>query len=122
MTDPTPSPWFDLDTYISTPRLGGLTLSRDGSSLVVAVQGPDAEATGYTTSLYRVDPTGETPSTRLTRSVKGESLSAFLPDGSLLFTSKRDLLGKAGDKPSETTAALWCLPAGGGRGLRTGPP
>ncbi|WGT46042.1 prolyl oligopeptidase family serine peptidase [Tessaracoccus lacteus] len=114
MTDPTPSPWFDLDTYISTPRLGGLTLSRDGSSLVVAVQGTDAEATAYTTALCRVDPTGETPSTRLTRSVKGESLSAFLPDGSLLFTSKRDLLGKAGDKPSETTAALWCLPAGGG--------
>ena len=45
-----------------------------------------------------------------TRSVKGESLSAFLPDGSLLFTSKRDLLGKAGDKPSETTAALIFVP------------
>lgn len=108
------SAWFDLDAYITTPRLGGLSLSRDGSSLVVAVQGPDAEATSYTTALWRVDPTGEAPATRLTRSLKGEALSAFLPDGSLLFTSKRELEPKEGQAAAESAAALWCLPAGGG--------
>ena len=49
------SPWHDLDAYIATPRLTGLTLSPDGASLVVSVQGPDADVTGYTTALWRVD-------------------------------------------------------------------
>ncbi|MCB0887433.1 MAG: S9 family peptidase, partial [Propionibacteriaceae bacterium] len=113
MTDTT-SPWHDLDSYIATPRLTGLTLSPDGGSLVVSVQGPDADVTGYTTALWRVDPAGERAATRLTRGVKGEALAAFLRDGSLLFTGKRELPATQGDKPGETTAALWCLPAGGG--------
>lgn len=108
------SPWHDLDAYIATPRLTGLTLSPDGASLVVSVQGPDADVTGYTTALWRVDPAGERAATRLTRGVKGEALAAFLRDGSLLFTGKRDLQAKDGEKPGETTAALWCLPEGGG--------
>jgi dipeptidyl aminopeptidase/acylaminoacyl peptidase len=113
MTDNT-SPWHDLDSYIATPRLTGLTLSPDGGSLVVSVQGPDADVTGYTTALWRVDPAGERAATRLTRGVKGEALAAFLRGGSLLFTGKRELPATQGDKPGETTAALWCLPAGGG--------
>ena len=108
------SPWHDLDAYIATPRLTGLTLSPDGASLVVSVQGPDADVTGYTTALWRVDPAGEHAAARLTRGVKGEALAAFLRDGSLLFTGKRELPATQGDKPGETTAALWCLPAGGG--------
>ena len=52
MTDTT-SPWHDLDSYIATPRLTGLTLSPDGGSLVVSVQGLDADVTGYTTALWR---------------------------------------------------------------------
>ncbi|MBK7821240.1 MAG: S9 family peptidase [Tessaracoccus sp.] len=111
MTD---SPWHDLDAYIATPRLTGLALSPDGASLVVSVQGPDADITGYTTALWRVDPSGTRPAARLTRGITGEAVSSFLADGSLLFTSKRELAARDGDKPSESTTALWCLPSGGG--------
>ncbi|WP_231979498.1 hypothetical protein [Tessaracoccus coleopterorum] len=64
------SPWHDLDTFVTTPRLAGLTLSHDGTTLIAAVQGPDAEKTAYTTSLWSVDITGERRAVRRTRSVK----------------------------------------------------
>ena len=45
----------------------------------------------------------------------GESGAAFLPDGSLLFTSTRDDPEAAADaKPDGEVARLWLLPAGGG--------
>ena len=113
MSEPT-SPWYDLDSYITTPRLGGLALSLDGGTLVCGVQGPDNDATGYVTSLWRVDVAGGRTATRLTRSVKGEAIAAFLRDGSLVFTSKRDVPAAGEDATTATTNALWCLPAGGG--------
>ncbi len=113
MSEPT-SPWYDLDSYITTPRLGGLALSLDGGTLVCGVQGPDNDATGYVTSLWRVDVAGGRTATRLTRSVKGEAIAAFLRDGSLVFTSKRDVPAAGEDATKDSTNALWCLPAGGG--------
>ena len=109
-----PSPWLDLDAYVALPRLGALTLSPDGSTLLCAVQALDAEKTAYTSSLWRVDPAGERAATRYTRSVQGEAAAGFLPDGSLLFTSKRDVPAAGEDAPKKSTTALWCLPAGGG--------
>ena len=50
MTD---SPWFDLDAYVSIPRIGSLRLSHDGSTLLASVQQLDAEKTACTTSLWR---------------------------------------------------------------------
>nr|WP_073186507.1 prolyl oligopeptidase family serine peptidase [Tessaracoccus bendigoensis] len=114
MSETPKSPWQDLETYVTIPRLVGLTLSHDGSTLIAAVQGPDAEKTAYTTSLWAVDPAGERRAVRRTRSVKGEAASAFLRDGSLVFTSKRDVPAVGEDKPKDSTNALWCLPSDGG--------
>ena len=108
------NPWRDLDAYVALPRLGPLTLSPDGRTLLCSVQTIDAEKTAYTSALWRVDPTGERPASRYTRSVKGEAAAAFLPDGSLLFTSKRDVPADGDDAPKPSTTALWCLPADGG--------
>lgn len=83
------TPFADLDAYVGLPRTVGLTLSPDGSRLVVGVSTIDEKRTGRTTALWEVDPTGVQPARRLTRSAAGESSAAFAADGSLLFTSTR---------------------------------
>ena len=109
-----PDPWSDLDDFVAHPRLGALSLSPDGGTLLCSVQALDAEGTSYRSALWRIDPAGERPASRYTRSVEGEAAAAFLRDGSLLFTSKRDVPKLGEDAPKESTTALWCLPAGGG--------
>ena len=119
---PTPrTPFDDLDDYIGLGRLGGLALSGDGRRLVTTVQSLDTERTGYVSALWEVDPAGELPARRLTRSAKGEAAAVFAAGGDLLFTSARpdpESSGKA-----EPKAALWSLPAAGGeaRVLATAP-
>ncbi len=103
----------DLSDYVAIPAVTSLALSPDGSWLAATVQslGPDPKA--YVSSIWRVDPGGEPPA-RLTRSADGESSPAFLPDGSLLFTSKRPHPGAARDADGQGgKPALWLLPAGG---------
>src|SRR5207244_3456606 len=55
---------------------------------------------------------------RLTRSVPGEGQPAFLPDGSLLFTSARPVVpdgpGEDVSGADEKVQRLWLLPVGGG--------
>lgn len=107
------TPFSDLDAFQAIPRTGGLALSPDGTRLVTSVATLDSDATKWVTALWEVDPTGERPATRLTRSRKGEAFPTFLPDGDLLFTSARpdpDAKEPADDAP----AALWLLPARGG--------
>jgi dipeptidyl aminopeptidase/acylaminoacyl peptidase len=78
----------------------------------------------YLTSLWRIDTGGEPPR-RLTRSAEGEANPRFLPDGSLLFTSRRPdpaaspagpggPAGAAGSAGRSGAAALWLLPPGAG--------
>jgi dipeptidyl aminopeptidase/acylaminoacyl peptidase len=106
------TPFHDLDHYVAIPRLTGLVASHDGTRLVATLQTLDDERTAYRTALWEVDPTGEAPARRLTRSAKGESSAAFTRSGDLLFTSARpDPDGKKDDDPKP---ALWLLPAGGG--------
>src|SRR3954468_7331756 len=110
--DRAPTPFADLDAFVALPRVSGLLLSPAGDRLVTAVSTLATDRTSYVSALWEVDPTGRRPARRLTRSAKGESPAAFLPDGSLLFTSSRpDPQAKADDDPP---AALWLLPAGGG--------
>jgi dipeptidyl aminopeptidase/acylaminoacyl peptidase len=108
-----PTPFHDLDAYVALPRLAGLTLSRDGSRLVTTVQTLDPERTAYRTALWEVDPAGEKPARRLTRSAKGEASACFASTGDLLFTSARPDPDAAKDAEAKK-AALWLLPAGGG--------
>ena len=111
------SPFHSLDEYVALPRVNGLTLSPDGTRIVCPVQTLNKERTKYVSSLWEVDPDGEKPPRRLTRSVNGESAPAFLPNGDLLFVSKRSELVKDipdDKKPDDETTALWLLPATGG--------
>jgi dipeptidyl aminopeptidase/acylaminoacyl peptidase len=108
MTDP-----FDFDHFLAIPRLSALRLSPDGGRLVVTVATPAPDGKRMASAIWEVDPSGERQPRRLTRSAKGESVGAFLPDGSLLFTSARpDPDAKEPD--AEPPAALWLLPKGGG--------
>jgi dipeptidyl aminopeptidase/acylaminoacyl peptidase len=112
----TTTPFDDLADYVAIPRVAGLRLSPDGSWLAAAVQTLSADGKKYLTSLWRIDTTGGPPR-RLTRSAEGEASPRFLPDGSLLFTSKRPDPGAGQtrqDGAPADVAALWLLPPGGG--------
>jgi dipeptidyl aminopeptidase/acylaminoacyl peptidase len=109
--DPTPSPFADLDAYLTLPRLAHLLLSPAGDRLVTSVTTLDADRTTYISALWEIDPAGSRPARRLTRGAKGETPVAFLPDGGVLFTSARP---EAGTTDDDAPAALWLLPAGEG--------
>ncbi len=109
MTDDAPDPFADLDAYVALPRLGGLALSPDGTRLVTAVSTLSPDRKRHVTSLWQVDPAGEAPARRLTRSAKGEGAPAFLPDGTLLFTSGRPD-AEAESPADDDPPALWALP------------
>jgi dipeptidyl aminopeptidase/acylaminoacyl peptidase len=110
------TPFHELDDFVAIPRVAALRLSPDGSWLAAAVQTLSADGKKYLTSIWRIDPEGG-PARRLTRSAEGEASPRFLPDGSLLFTSKRADPGADAAQPeaaSSAGAALWLLPPGGG--------
>lgn len=104
----------DLADYVAIPRASGAKLSPDGAWLAVAVQTLSVDRKKYVTSIWRVDTGGGAPR-RLTRSAEGEGNPRFLPDGSVLFTSKRpNPDAKPRDEDDPEGALLWLLPAGGG--------
>src|SRR5512132_1447462 len=113
--EPGPEPTFDLDLYLRLPRVAGLVLSPDGGRLVTSVATPGPDGKKFTSALWELDPAGQAAPRRLTRSAPGEANAAFLPDGSLLFTSTREDPEAAPDaEPDDEVARLWLLPAGGG--------
>ncbi|MHA7240711.1 S9 family peptidase [Arthrobacter sp. TMS1-12-1] len=105
------TPFSSLDDFVALPRLSGLVLNREGTRLVTSVATLDPKKTAYQTALWEVDPTGEHPARRLTRSSAGESGAAFLAGGDLLFTSSRP---DPDDADGEKRPSLWRLPATGG--------
>jgi dipeptidyl aminopeptidase/acylaminoacyl peptidase len=113
VTAETPTPFNDLDDFAALPRVEGLRLSPDGSRLVTSVATLNRDQTKWVSALWEVDPSGERPARRLTRSAKGERDAAFLPDGSLLFCSARPD-PDAKDEDDDEVPMLWLLPAGGG--------
>jgi dipeptidyl aminopeptidase/acylaminoacyl peptidase len=109
----TTTPFHDLADYVAIPRVTALRLAPDGTWLAAAVQTLSADKKKYLTSLWRIDPDGGPPR-RLTRSAEGEANPRFLPDGSLLFTSRRpDPAADPARKDGGDVAALWLLPPGG---------
>ncbi len=115
---------LDLDTFLALPRVSGLALAPDGSRLVTGVATVAADGKRFASSLWELDPEGEHPPRRLTRSRPGESAPAFLPDGDLLFTSARPDPGATDTEDgAEPPSALWRLPADGGEAqLLAAPP
>jgi dipeptidyl aminopeptidase/acylaminoacyl peptidase len=123
----------DLHDYVAMPRLAGLRLSPDGSWLAATVQALSPDGKKFSPSIWRIA-TGQAgpqdqAAVRLTRSAEGESNPGFLPDGTLLFLSRRPgpatggpasgPRGAAGDKDKP---ALWLLPPGGGEARRIAAP
>jgi len=111
---PESTAFHDLAAFVALPRISALALSPDGTRLVTTIQELSADHTRFIGALWELDPSGIRPARRLTRSGRGESTPAFLPDGTLLFLSSRPVAdpGEGGDDKRE--AALWSLPAGGG--------
>ena len=110
---PHPAPAFDLDRFLELPRVSGLALAPDGRRLVATVATVAPDGKKFVTALWELDPRGVRRPRRLTRSAPGESGAAFLPDGSLLFTSARTDPEALPDD-DEPVTALWLLPPGGG--------
>ena len=115
--------WFsDLTEFVALPRVTSMCLSPDGSWLAAAVETLGPEPKKFISSIWRID-TGQRPAVRLTRSEEGESAPAFLPDGSLLFVSKRPEPGASRPgKDDDSKPALWLLPAEGGEARRIAAP
>src|SRR5512133_3356246 len=107
------TPFADLDDYLALRRLSGLALSPDGIRLVTTVAERTPDGKRFSTSLWEVDPGGQRPPRRLTRSAPGEAHPAFLPDGRLLFSSRRPDTEAKPEEDSEDGAALWLLPEAG---------
>ncbi len=113
------TPFHDLSDFVAIPRVAALRLAPDGTWLAAAVQTLSADKKKYLTSIWRIDTQGG-PARRLTRSAEGEGSPRSLPDGSLLFTSKRPDPGRKktgpdGDSRSgDDVPALWLLPTAGG--------
>ena len=108
---------FDYDHFLALPRLSGLRPAPDGRRLAVAVTTPAPDGTSFRTAIWAIDPDGCGEPRRLTRSAAGESDAAFLPDGSLVFTSSRpdpDATVDAGGADKDRQGAIWRLPADGG--------
>ncbi|MGY1804457.1 S9 family peptidase [Blastococcus sp. SYSU D00922] len=105
-------PFADLAQFVALPRIGALALSVDGTRLAVSVQTLDPQKKKWQAALWEVDPAGERPARRLTRSAPGESSPTWAPDGSLLFTSARPDPDAA--EEGEPKPALWSLPGEGG--------
>jgi dipeptidyl aminopeptidase/acylaminoacyl peptidase len=109
-----PIPFHDLSEYMATPRVGALRLAPDGTWLAATVQTLSPDRKKYLTSIWRVDTRGG-DARRLTWSAEGEGGPVFLPDGSLLFVSRRPDPDASANKGSgDAKPALWLLPAGGG--------
>jgi dipeptidyl aminopeptidase/acylaminoacyl peptidase len=103
-----------MSDFLAIPRVTGLRLSPDKTWLAASVQTLSADRKKYLTSLWRID-AGGGPAVRLTRSADGEASPRFLPDGSLLFLSKRpDPDAGKSDNDDAAGAGLWLLPAAGG--------
>ena len=117
----------ELGDYVAIPRVNALRLAPDGSWLAAAVQTLNPDGKGYSGSIWRID-TEQAPPVRLTRSAEGESSPQFLPDGSVLFVSKRPgpPAGQRNGQPDGEAAgdepALWLLPAAGGEARRIAAP
>jgi dipeptidyl aminopeptidase/acylaminoacyl peptidase len=109
------TPFDDLGDYMAIPRVGTLRLSPDGTWLAATVQTLSPDRKKYLTSIWRIDPQGG-QARRLTRSAEGEGSPVFLPNGDLLFVSKRPDHDSANGngKPDDPKPGLWLLPAAGG--------
>jgi dipeptidyl aminopeptidase/acylaminoacyl peptidase len=108
---------FDtLDDYLALPRVSGLAVSADGTRVVTTVAALNDKRSEYVNAVWEVDPAGQRPARRLTRSAGGESSPTFTADGDVLFLSSRPGAENS-DDGKKPPASLWRLPVGGGEAV-----
>ena len=108
---------FDnLDDYLALPRVAGLAVSPDGTRVVTTVAELNDKRSKHVTAIWELDPAGQRPAHRLTRSPGGESSPTFTADGDLLFLSSRPSAENS-DDGTKAPASLWRLPAAGGEAV-----
>ncbi|MDO5721351.1 MAG: prolyl oligopeptidase family serine peptidase [Actinomycetaceae bacterium] len=102
----------DLAAFVAAPRLSNLVARRtqtgQGATVVAALTRLNQKADAYASALVQLDPEGGQP-TPLTRSKKGESLTAIGQRGEIYFSSLRPDEGEEED----VDTALWMLPPRG---------
>ncbi|MGA8015492.1 MAG: alpha/beta fold hydrolase [Candidatus Dormiibacterota bacterium] len=106
---------LSLENHTRIPRATGLVLSPDGGRLVLTADVLSPDSTRFISSLWEVAADGSAPPRRLTFSDQGDSRPAFLPDGSLVFSSARRDPTRRKD---EAEGGIWLLPASGGEARR----
>ena len=81
---------FDnLDDYLALPRVSGLAVSADGTRVVTTVAALNDKRTEHVSAVWEVDPAGERPARRLTRSANGDSSPAFTVGNGLVAAVRR---------------------------------
>src|SRR3954468_4145604 len=107
----------ELDDFLAIPRVTQLRLAPDGSPLVATVSGLSRDRKKFASALWEMYPPRAVAPRRLTLSAAGESSPQFLPDGTLLFLSKRRMDEREEESDKDVTG-LWSLPAAGGEARR----
>src|SRR3954471_18977306 len=107
----------ELDDFLAIPRVTQLRLAPDGSRLVATVSGLSRDRKKFASALWEIDPHRDVAPRRLTLSAAGESSPQFLPDGGLLFLSKRRT-DEGEEESDKDVVGLWSLPAAGGEARR----
>src|SRR3954468_21960063 len=107
----------ELDDFLAIPRVTQLRLAPDGSRLVATVSGLSRDRKKFASALWEIDPHRDVAPRRLTLSAAGESSPQFLPDGGLLFLSKRRT-DEGEEESDKDVTGLWSLPAAGGEARR----
>jgi dipeptidyl aminopeptidase/acylaminoacyl peptidase len=112
---------FDLDAFVSMPRLLNLHVSPDGSRLALTVQTVAADGKRLVGAIWEVDTSGDVPPRLLAHPDRGATARGFVPDGSLLFTAPRSAVERpVGEPPDHHRSdipgadVLFLLPGSGG--------
>src|SRR3954469_15697765 len=111
------SAFDDLDDFLAIPRVNQLRLAPDGTRLVATVSGLSRNRKKFVSALWEIDPRGQSAPRRLSWSAAGESSPRFVPDGSVLFLSKRRM-DDGEEESDKDLVGLWSLPAAGGEARR----
>jgi dipeptidyl aminopeptidase/acylaminoacyl peptidase len=120
------TPFAALSSFVRLARVEALALAPAGDRLVATVSRADDDESEFVSSLWELDVNARRPARRLTRSARGESGAAFLPDGCLLLVSRRPrpapTSGADGSGDGDDQPALWVLPRGGEPWVAAAPP
>ena len=112
---------FDVDAFVSMPRLLNLHVSPDGSRLALTVHNVAADGKRFVGAIWEVHTSGDVPPRLLASPDNGATARGFLPDGSLLLTASPSDFERPASEAADPDRsgvpradALYLLPVVGG--------